>query len=236
MGTYLGFLWTFLQPLLFIVVLYLVFSIGLRAQSTVSMPFSLYLVCGMICWTYFSSNLSAMAGSIRSNAFLVRKVDLDLSILPLVKALSSLLPHGMLVLVAVGLAWYQSYAPTLVTLQVFYYLFAMVALLVGLGWITSSTSVFVRDVANLVAVATQFGFWLTPVFWNLEMIPEPIQPWLKLNPAYYLVSGYRDSIVAGIPFWERPQETLLFWIMVVPLLLIGSRVFRRLRPHFAEVV
>lgn len=235
-GTYLGFVWTFLQPLLFIGVLYLVFSFGLRAQNTVDMPFSLYLVCGMICWSYFSGNLSSMSGSVRANAFLVKKVDLDLSILPLVKLLSALVPHGFLIVVAVGLAWMQDYPPSLMTIQVCYYLLCMLALLTGLGWVTSSTSVFVKDVGNVVTLAVQFGFWLTPVFWNIAMIPQAYQWIIKANPVYYLVSGYRDSIVLGVPFWERPQETAYFWCVTVVFLFVGSRVFRRLRPHFAEVI
>ena len=188
-GTYLGFVWMFLQPLLFIAVLYMIFTLGFRAQTTVEMPFSIYLICGMICWSYFSANFSSTAGVIRAHAFLVKKVDFRLSVLPVVKILGSMLPHMFLVVVAVGLAWWQGFQPTWYTLQVFYYFFAMVVLLIGIGWITSSTSIFVKDVSNIVTVITQFGFWLTPIFWNVTMIPERFRWIVELNPVYYLVTG-----------------------------------------------
>ncbi|MEZ5558725.1 MAG: ABC transporter permease [Pseudomonadales bacterium] len=235
-GTYLGFVWMFLQPLLFIAVLYMIFTVGFRAQRTVDMPFGLYLVCGMISWNYISGNLGAITGIVRAHAYLVKKVDVDLSVLPAVKLLSSLLPHLFLIGFAIGVAWWQGYEPAWYTLQVFYYLGASMVLLTGLGWISCSTSLFVRDVSNIVTVVTQFGFWLTPVFWNIRMIPDQYHWLIKLNPAVYVVTGYRDSIVAGIPLWDRWAEGAYFWSLALAICFIGHRVFKRLRPHFAEVV
>ena len=63
----------------------------------------------------------------------------------------------------------------------------------------------------MVSIIIQFGFWLTPVFWNIKMIPEAYRWVIKLNPIYYIVNGYRDSFVYKIPFWEHPYETLYFW-------------------------
>lgn len=235
-GSYLGIIWTFLQPLIFVGVLYTIFSLGLRAQSTVDMPFSLYLVSGIICWQYFSSVFSATTNVIRNYSFLVKKVDFRLSILPFVKILGALIPHLFLIFVVVVLAWYKGYPPTFYTLQIIYYFFAAAALLTGLGWLTSSTSLFVKDITNIVAVIIQFGFWLTPIFWNIKMIPVKYQWLVKLNPVYYLVSGYRDSIVLQVPFWERPVEMFYYWIWTFLMLGAGITVYRKLRPHFAEVI
>ena len=235
-GSYLGFVWMILQPLVFICVLYAIFSLGFKSGADSGMPFSLYLVTGMICWMYFSENLSASSGIIRDHSFLVKKVDFRLSVLPIVKMLSSLIPHLAMILVAIGLAWYQGYSPSLYTLQVGYYTLAMCSLLLGLGWLTSSTSIFVKDVTKVVAIFVQFGFWLTPLFWNIQMVPQAYQWIFKLNPAYYIVTGYRDSIVSQIPFWERPEETAYFWLITVLFLGVGISVYRKLKPHFAEVI
>jgi len=235
-GSYLGLVWNYLQPLLFIAVMYSIFTLGFRSGEAEDMPFSIYLVSGMVCWLYFSSNLSSITGVIRSYSFLVKKVDFRLSILPIVKILGSILPHLFLVFVALSLATYQGLSPGWHTLQFIYYYLCMVALLLGLGWLTSSTSIFVKDVGNIVAVITQFGFWLTPIFWQIENMPERIQWILKLNPAYYLVTGYRDAVTGDTYFWQRPQETALFWLVTLTLLIIGITVFKKLKPHFAEVV
>jgi ABC-type polysaccharide/polyol phosphate export permease len=111
-----------------------------------------------------------------------------------------------------------------------------VSILLGLGWLTSSTNLFVSDVANIVAILIQFGFWLTPIFWNISMIPQQYHWIIKLNPVCYLIQGYRDSLVAHVPFWDHLLQGAYFWVLTAVLLLSGIAVFGKLRPHFAEVV
>lgn len=236
MGSYLGFVWVFLQPLLFIGVLYTIFTFGFRAEQQTGVPFGLFLLCGVIVWLFFSGNFSANTKTIRDHSFLLTKVDFRLSILPLVGILSSAIPHLFFIGMAVLLAWVSGYPPSIYTIQVFYYFMAMVFLLMGLGWLTSSTNVFVPDVANIVAVFIQFGFWLTPIFWTLERFPERYQWVLKLNPLYYIVTGYRDSILNHTWFWERPADTIYFWLLTLTLVFFGAMFFRRLKPQFAEVI
>jgi lipopolysaccharide transport system permease protein/teichoic acid transport system permease protein len=236
MGSYLGFIWVFLQPLLFILVLYTVMTLGFRGDLVVDMPFSVYLVSGMVAWLVFTEHFNSTTKSIKEYSFLVKRIDFRLSVLPLVKLISVLLPHMFLILVAILLAWSEGYPPSIYSAQVFYYMFALSVLLIGLGWLTSSTSVFVKDVSNFVTLIIQFGFWLTPIFWSIQMFPEKYRWIFKLNPMYYVVNGYRDSLVLKIPFWERPMEAVYFWSVAIILLLTGAVVYKRLRPHFAEVV
>ena len=236
MGSYLGLVWIFLQPLIFISILYFVFTFGLRVANEVGVPFSVYLVSGIVAWLYFAENFGSTTYAISEYAFLVKRVDFRLSILPVVKIISSLVPHFFLVMLALTVAAFEGFHPTLYTLQLLYYLFALSVLVLGLGWLTSSTSLFVKDVANVVNVLVQFGFWITPVFWNINIIPEKYRWVIKLNPIDYIVTGYRDSIVGGIPFWEHVSETIYFWTVTSLLLLTGAIIFKRLRPHFAEVI
>lgn len=236
MGSYLGFVWVFLQPLIFISVLYAVFTFGLRAGQSADIPFVVYLISGMIAWMYFAEILNATTGVIRGHSFLVKKVDFRLSILPIVRILSSLIPHLFFLFIAIIISWMNGFAPSLYTFQVFYYLGAMILLLIGLGWITSSTSLFVSDVIKLVAIVSQFGFWLTPIFWSINNIPAQYHWIIRLNPMYYVVNGYRDSLIYKIPFWEHPGGTLYFWAVTLCTLYFGISVFSKLRPHFAEVI
>lgn len=235
-GSYLGVIWNYLQPLLFIAVIYSIFTLGFRSGMSKEMPFSIYLLSGMVCWTYFSVNLSSTTGVIRSYSFLVKKVNFRLSVLPIVKLLSTLLPHMFLSLVAIVLAAYEGILPGWHTLQLIYYFFCMAVLLLGIGWLTSSTSIFIKDITNIIAVSTQFGFWLTPIFWHINSMPEKIQWFLKLNPVYYLVTGYRDAITGAHYFWQRPQETLLFWCVTFVFLILGALVFKKLKPHIVETI
>jgi lipopolysaccharide transport system permease protein/teichoic acid transport system permease protein len=236
LGSYLGLLWMFLEPLLYILVLYVFISIGFRAGEQGNVPYSLYLISGIVSWTYFSGNLVANTGIIGSFAFLVKKVDFRISILPFVKLISSLLPHVFLVLVTIIISWGYGYRPTLYLVQLLYYFFSMFVLLVGLGWLTSSTSLFVKDVSNIVRVIVQFGFWMTPVLWNLDRIPYKYHWIINLNPMSYIVNGYRDSILMQVPFWFEYKQALIFWAETFFILFVGIAVFRKLKPHFAEII
>ncbi|AKF24364.1 teichoic acid ABC transporter permease [Sulfurovum lithotrophicum] len=236
MGSYLGVVWVYLQPLLFIGVLYLVFTMGFKSGGgSEGVPFAVYLIGGMIAWMYLAENLNAGAAIIKKHAFLLKKVDFRLSILPIVKLMSSSIPHLFFIFIAIFIAALNGIYPTLYTLQIIYYFTAMLALLLGIGWLTSSTNIFVPDISKFVGVLVTFGFWLTPIFWDLSRIPERYQWIIKLNPAVYIVEGYRDSIINHIGFWEKPYETLYYWTFTAVMLWSGITVFKRLRPHFAEV-
>lgn len=235
-NTYLGIVWGYIQPLTYIFLLVLVFSVGLRSNPGGDVPFAVYLISGMIAWQFFAATLSTLTGVVKSYSFLVKKGDFSLGILHIATILSALAPHLILLVVAAIVGWFYGLSPGFYTIQLLYYLAAMFFLLLGLGWITSSTSIFIQDVTNLVSIVIQFGFWFTPIIWNISMIPGKYRWIVKLNPMCYIVYGYRDSIIYKIPFWEKPYETLYFWFITAVVLFIGAVIFRKLKPHFGEVI
>lgn len=235
-GTYLGTVWGYIQPLMYIFVLVFVFNVGLRSNPGDEIPFFIFLISGMIAWQFFSGSLSALTNVIKEHAYLVRKGDFSLGILHVAKILSTLIPHLAMLIVTVILCWFYQFSPSIYTLQLIYYIAAMFFLLLGLGWIASSTRLFIHDVSNVVSLIVQFGFWFTPIIWNIDRLPMKYRWIAKLNPMGYIVSGYRDSLLHRIPFWEKPYETLYFWSFTFLALLIGVIVFRRLKPHFGEVI
>jgi lipopolysaccharide transport system permease protein/teichoic acid transport system permease protein len=236
-GSYLGFVWVYLQPLLFISVLYFIFSFGFKSGGNVAeVPFVIYLITGMIAWFYIAENLNAMTSVISQHSFLLKKIDFRLSLLPIVKLMSSIIPHLFFIAITLIIAAINGIYPSLYLLQLLYYFFAMLLMLLGLGWLTSSTKIFIPDVSKLISLLVTFGFWLTPIFWNIENMPEQYHWIIKLNPAFYIVQGYRDAVFGHTWFWEHPYETLYYWSFTILLLLVGISVFKRLKPHFAEVV
>jgi lipopolysaccharide transport system permease protein/teichoic acid transport system permease protein len=112
----------------------------------------------------------------------------------------------------------------------------MAILSLGLGWIVSSLNVFIRDVGQIVGVLLQIGFWATPIFWDIDIMPLKIQTIFKLNPVFYLVQGYRESFIYFSPFWRHPYQTLYFWIVAAFIFTGGAWLFKKLKPQFADVL
>ena len=131
---------------------------------------------------------------------------------------------------------YYEYVPTIYWFQIVYYLFCTVFLILGISWFTSSVVVFFRDLGQIIAMIVQFGFWLTPIFWSIKIIPEKYHSIIQYNPIHYIVEGYRDSLIYNIWFWEKPDLTMNFWVIALFLFFTGAIVFRKLRPHFADVL
>jgi lipopolysaccharide transport system permease protein/teichoic acid transport system permease protein len=126
--------------------------------------------------------------------------------------------------------------PTIYWLQLPFYMLCSIVLLLGLSWLTSAIRVFVKDVGQIIAVLMQIGFWATPIFWSIDMIPASYQWILKLNPAFYIVDGYRNTFIYGSWFWEHQNITLYYSGLTLFCLVFGAIVFKRLRPHFGDVL
>ena len=236
LGSYLGLLWAFIQPLTYMFVIWFVFQVGFRSGSVDEVPLFLWLITGMIPWFYFSTTLVQGTGSIVENAFLVKKISFRVSILPLVQIGSLLLIHLPLILFLIGSYLLYGYTPNLYWLQLPYYIASSIFLLLGLTWLTSAIRVFVKDISNLMGVILQFGFWFTPIFWQIDKIPQQYQWLLKINPVYYIVEGYRDTFINHIWFWEHTRSTPYFITLTTIFLIIGAITFKKLRPHFGDVL
>lgn len=236
MGSYLNFLWAFVQPTVTILLLWFVFEVGFRSPPVGNYPFVLWLIVGIIPWFFFAEGLGSATNSILEYSYLVKKVVFKVSVIPVIKILSALFIHLFFVLFIFLAFFIYGYRPRLCNLQIFYYLFAMVVLVVGMSWITSSLVIFMKDVGQVVAVFLQFGFWFTPILWNIKMVPEKYQTLMKFNPVYYITEGYRNSFISGIWFWEYPRWSLEFWTVTGFIFILGAILFLKLRPHFADVL
>ncbi|MBE8952923.1 MAG: ABC transporter permease [Quinella sp. 1Q7] len=236
LGSYLGILWAFIQPTVTVMIFWFVFQVGFKSTPVDNFPFILWLVCGMFPWFFLSESISSATNSVIESAFLVKKIVFRVELLPIVKIISALVVHMFFVAVLMLMFAAYGYAASIYNLQVVYYLFAMICLSLGLSWLTSSLTVFLRDVGQFVSMILQFGFWGTPIFWSLNMVPERFQFVLKLNPAYYLVEGYRQSFIYREWFWEHPHLTAYFWLVTAAVMILGAWCFRKLRPHFADVL
>ena len=235
-GSYLGVVWKFVQPMVMIAVFWFVFSVGFKTQPMNDVPFVVWLTAGMAPWFAFSDIISGSTSVVAGHAHLIKKTIFPSQILPLVKLLSSLATHGVFLLVLLVLIACQQLPFSIYFLQFFYYLFCMSVLVVGLSWTLSALYPFVRDVGQLVGIVIQVGFWATPIFWDIQIMPKAVQFYVKLNPMYYIVQGYRESFISFVPFWQHPLLGLYFWCCALAAFGSGALVFRKLKPQFADVL
>ena len=235
-GSLLGFIWTFIHPMVMIFVFWVVFSLGFKVKPTNDVPFVVWLTAGMAAWFVFADIVNGSAWVIVSNTGLIKRTLFHSQILPVVKIVSCLITHSVFLMVLIALIVLQKMPFSFYYLQFLYYLFCLCVLGLGIGWIVSALNVFIRDVGEIVAVILQIGFWGTPIFWDINMMPTNLQSIFKLNPMYYIIRGYRDSFIYFLPFWKRPYDGLYFWIVTSVIFICGALIFKKLKPQFAEVL
>jgi lipopolysaccharide transport system permease protein/teichoic acid transport system permease protein len=236
LGSYLGIIWAFFNPAATILIFWFVFQVGFKATPVDNFPFILWLATGMIPWFFFADSVSSATNSIIERSYLVQKVVFRTSVLPIVKILAALSVHLIFIGVLLAMFIAYGYRPHIYYLQTLYYLFASIVLLLGLSWVTSSIVIFFKDIGQIVGMVLQFGFWLTPIFWPIKMVPKEYHLILKINPAFYIIEGYRESFIYKVWFWEHYKLTPYFWIVSLLVFVGGAFLFRRLRPHFADVL
>ena len=235
-GSLLGFIWTFINPLVLIFVFWVVFSVGFKVKPTNNVPFVVWLTAGMAAWFIFAEIVNGSAGALVSNAHLIKKTLFQSQILPVVKIASCLVTHSVFLLVLIGLIVFQKMPFSFYYLQFLYYLLGMCVFALGFGWTVSALNVLVRDVGQIVAVIIQVGFWATPILWDISIMPPKIQMIFKLNPMFYIVQGYRESFIYFSPFWRHPYQTLYFWVVAIIVLVMGALIFKKLKLQFADVL
>ena len=235
-GSLFGFTWTFVQPVVMILVFWIVFSVGFRVQPKNDVPFVVWLTAGMAIWFVFADIINGSSNLIVSHSHLIKKTLFHSQILPIIKIVSSLITHAVFVIVLLGLIIIQGLPFSFYYFQSFYYIFGMSLLALGISWIVSSLNVFLRDVGQVVAIALQVGFWATPIFWDIHIMPVEYQTAFKLNPMFYIVQGYRESFIYFIPFWNHPIQTIYFWFLTITVFVVGGLIFKKLKIQFPDVL
>ena len=239
-GSYFGIVWAFIQPVTTILVYWFVFQVGLKSGGVTGVPFVIFLVTGIVPWFFFSDALTGGMNSMMEYSYLVKKVVFNIDILPFVKVVSAIFVHLFFILFALLLNSAYGYFPSIYTIQLIYYVICNFVFVLGLVYLCSAVVVFFKDLGQFInIVVLQVGMWMTPIMWNAKaMLP----PWLllvfKVNPMYYIVDGFRDSMIYKQWFFgqEKLLWTIYFWAFTILLFGFGNMIFRKLKVHFADVL
>ena len=236
LSSYIGLPWAFIQPSMYVVVIWFAFSFGLRAGTTESgHPFVAWLLAGLIPWMYISQTMIMTCNAINEYAYLIKKTSFPVSLIPIIKILSGVVVHGILILMMVSLLFFGfNIRPTIYWLQIIYYLFSMMVLLTGIGLLVSSVNVFVKDMAHVINVMVTMLFWATPIIWPYSMLVGNYRYIALLNPFFYIIQGYRYTFIEQTWFFEYVELNIYFWTVTAFIFIVGTMTFYKLRPDFGD--
>lgn len=235
-GSAAGVAWAIIQPLSTIVLYWFVFQVGFKSSPVTEVPFTLWLVSGLLPWLFFSDAVANTTPALVEYSYLVKKVKFNVEILPLVKIVSGLFVHLILLLVVAVMFLIYGFAPNMYYLQLAFYLVYTLILLAGISYFVCAIYVFLKDTVQIISILLQVIFWATPIVWSLDIMPEIVQKIISKTPFNYLVRGYRDAFVNRVWFWQHGLENIWQWLLAIGILFIGRAVFKKFEKHFADVL
>jgi ABC-type polysaccharide/polyol phosphate export permease len=234
-GSLLGVFWSLINPLLLLLIYTFVFTVVMPgARGNGLEPFAVFMFCGILPWSWFSSSLLESANVLVSGGNLIRKVLFPAEVLPIVTVLSGMvnfclgLPGAFLLYYRVPVSGTDLLLlPLLVALQAL--------MTVGLALIASSLTVLFRDVRDLLASALTLWFFATPIIYPISTAPGRVQRLLRLNPMTPIVESYQEILFHDGPYdsWATLLTVAGFSVVVF---LVGYFVFNRLRDVLVEEV
>ena len=236
-GSVLGFFWSLLNPILIMLVYSFVFSVVFRPGIK---DFAIFLICALLPFNFFSNSVNYGAGSIISNANLVKKIYFPKEIIPLSIVFANLINFFLelvVLFVVLSIFGYKFYMylyilPILILVQIF--------LVAGFSLLISSLNVFFRDLQHLISIIMMVWFFATPIIYPLNMVPEKYRFILQINPMAVFATYYRD-----IFYYVKYPEGFYFPSIYIILICLGITfgifflgyfVFKKLEPRFAEEV
>jgi len=235
-GSVLGFFWSFINPLLLLLVYTFVFSYVLPSRQPNLDPYALFLFCGILPWTWFSSSILESANVLISGGNLIKKVLFPAEVLPVVTVLANMVHFFLGLPILIGFLIYYR-APLQFTELVWFPVIVVVQLILTLGiaLIVSALTVHFRDLKDILSNLVTFWFFATPIIYSMQDAPAIAKRFLNANPFTHLAISYQEVLFYDGNFghWK--------WLLIlgagsVALFLAGYYLFDRLRDTFAEEV
>jgi lipopolysaccharide transport system permease protein len=238
-GSFLGLFWSFVNPLVLLLTYTFVFGMVFKPRWSSTRSgnlgeFASVLFCGLTAFNIFSECVNRAAGLIIAVPNYVKKVVFPLEVLP-VSVFGSALFHALVsvsVLIIANLLLSGVVRGTLILLPLV--LLPLAFLSLGLTWFLAGLGVFIRDIQYTVVLAMQVLIFLTPIFYPLDIIPEPFRRLIRFNPLTAVVENFRKVILWGqLPYWQD----LVIWLLVTgTLMVLGYAWFMKAKKAFADVI
>lgn len=236
-STSLGSIWGFLQPFVFMMMYVVVFQFIFKTTGEGNSPYVVWFLPGMAMWMCLNDNIMGASGSIRSYAYLVKKVVFPVNVIPMITITGNSIVSIFLFFIAAVVCMIFGYMPNI--LEFFYVIFAAYAFIISITRFTSAITTLVPDFSNLLSIGMQLFFWATPVVWGLTMIAEhqTILKIMQCLPFTYLVTAFREVFMGGTILSKGYGiYTIIFWAFTIIMFIWGNHIFKKNKKDFADVL
>ncbi len=225
--SFLGYLWSLLNPLLMMLVMSIVFGSIFRGNIE---NFPVYVICGQTLFGFFTESTTMSMYSILSNAALVKKIYIPKPIFPISRVVSSFVTMSfslgaiIIVMLFTRSAFHWTMIMSLLPI------FLLLVFCCGVGMVLAALSVYFRDITHLWGVITLAWMYATPVFYSIDLLPENIREIMKINPMYHFLTVFRSLVMLGtVPGVDAWRGCVL---ASLGSLIIGLVLFHRLQNNF----
>lgn len=226
----LGYLWSILSPLCTALVFFVAFKIVIRLKIE---NYVLFLISGLFCWQWYTNSVFASSTLFLNNSTLIKKVNFPRDTLVYSMVISDLIHFLFSIpVILLFILIYRQKFPCFIFLVPILMLFQFF-LISGISLIISSINLFFRDLERLVIVFTNLLFYITPIIYSEEMVPEKYKIFLYLNPMSYFVISYRNIFMSKNIYFEYFVLGALYSLLVY---FIGYKIYNLLKWRFAEIV
>lgn len=232
-----GLFWNFASPAIQVATYYLVFGLGMSRGKQEGIPYLPWVVVGFCAWWFIQPCITQGCSAIFSKTNVITRMKFPVSVLPATVCAKELFNHFCMMVISFIVLLLSGYYPNIYWFGIIYYCLCAFVLVESLAMITSVLTMLWRDIKKLITSLMRMIMYLSPVLWPAKFNKMPILNFImKLNPVYYIVQGYRDSIFFGKSIFAHPAMALYFWIVIVFMFIIGCVLMYKFKTKFIDMI
>lgn len=235
-NNYLGIWWEVINPMIQIAIYWFVFGFGIRARSAVEgVPYIEWMLAGITVWFFVYQATLHASKSVYTRIWMIAKMSFPMSTIPSYVIMSKFYQHLVLAGIIILIFQFTGFIINIHYVMLPYFMLATLALLFTFSLISSTLATIVRDVQMVIQSLLRILLYMTPILWSMKGLPTTIHKILLLNPLYYIVEGYRASLL-GTSWYPIQHWTysLYFWGVILVFLFVGSFLHVKFRDRFID--
>ena len=238
-GSIMGVFWTFLQPMFFILLYWLIFSqilkVRIHAETGDNIPFIVFLLSGILPWFALQEGVLRGASSIIEKRHIIKKVIFPAELFPIASVISAIIHHGIGIIIFLSVFFIWKGGVSLLQISLIITILSVqMVLTVGLSFIFSALTVYVRDIIQILGTVFQAIFYISTILYPLTFVPKKLKVFILSNPVTSLAEAYHNVILYGR--FPALGSTAYLLIVTVVVFFTGIYLFRKLKMGFADVL